>query len=253
MTLLALPDEVLFEICHQVDPQSMISLKSDDIPLNNLSKTCRRLGCIAQKVLYRSVRPRKLGRFLCTIIARPELAAQDDIEKIDIDFERPCYSTGHPLALDDYYDSFKAFDKLERLSIRTTLFGTKDEDGEGLIPKFPADVQDLVAKLPGSLTSITFFGSHKDWNGIMVLAEAIKQGYFPRLKEVLVEQEEEESERSRKLLAACGVYYEEIIRDLLYCSTCDIDTTIIYVTDNEEIDSDNNEEIDSNTDEESDN
>ncbi|EHK17147.1 uncharacterized protein TRIVIDRAFT_226990 [Trichoderma virens Gv29-8] len=180
------------------------------------------------------------------------------LKQIELDFERACHDKIFPLAPEDYYDGFKNFDRLEKLSLQTTRFGTKDEDGKGLIPKFPADVQDLIAKLPMSLTSITFFGSHKDWNGIRVLAEATKQGYFPRLKEVMAEQKEEDLEykRSHNLLAACGVDYDELYtRGFLECSDClwGVPHSYHYLSydiyeesdsDDEESNSENNEESD---------
>ncbi|KAL7934532.1 hypothetical protein V8C35DRAFT_326930 [Trichoderma chlorosporum] len=108
-----------------------------------------------------------------------------------------------PLWIIDSLSSLRDFERLETLWVRTTSFGTEDEDE--VVPIFPKDVQHLVSMLPQSLRRLGFCGSHSDWNGIETLAEAILEGHFPRLRVVLLEQEKEEFEYSCELLAAVNV------------------------------------------------
>ncbi|KAL7906344.1 hypothetical protein GGI35DRAFT_487537 [Trichoderma velutinum] len=113
-----------------------------------------------------------------------------------------------PLYFDEMYPegylgSLRDFDRLEALWVQTTSFGTDDNDAT--VPIFPADMDDLVRMLPESLTCLGFCGSHEDWDGIEILADAIEEGHFPRLTMVWVEQEGEMFEDSCNLLASLGV------------------------------------------------
>ncbi|KAL6694578.1 hypothetical protein J3F84DRAFT_400303 [Trichoderma pleuroticola] len=108
-----------------------------------------------------------------------------------------------PLGKDDYLHSFHDFDKLETLWVRTTSFGTDDDEKD--VPLFPRDVQELVKMLPASLICLGFSGSHKNWDGIKTLAKAIRGGHFQRLKKVVLEQEQAEFQKSCEILAAVGV------------------------------------------------
>ncbi|KAK4073387.1 uncharacterized protein Triagg1_5213 [Trichoderma aggressivum f. europaeum] len=85
---------------------------------------------------------------------------------------------------EEYYGSFRGFDSLESLWVLTAGFGSVDDQGT---PSFPENVQQLVTMLPGSLTCIYFQGFHEKWNKIHVMAQAIREGHFPRLKRVVVE------------------------------------------------------------------
>ncbi|KAL7798688.1 hypothetical protein V8C43DRAFT_328602 [Trichoderma afarasin] len=100
--------------------------------------------------------------------------------------------------------SLRDFDGLETLWVRTTDFGTDDEDED--VPIFPEDVEDLVSKLPQSLICLGFCGSHTNWDGIEILQEAILEGYFPNLEFVLLEHKKEEFEYARELLADVDVF-----------------------------------------------
>ncbi|KAK4061961.1 hypothetical protein Trihar35433_9561 [Trichoderma harzianum] len=108
-----------------------------------------------------------------------------------------------PLGEDDYLHSFHDFDKLETLWVRTTSFGTDDDEKD--VPLFPQDVQELVKMLPPSLICLGFSGSHKNWDGVKTLANAIRGGHFQRLKKVVLEQEQAEFQKSCEILAAVGV------------------------------------------------
>ncbi|OPB41451.1 hypothetical protein A0O28_0081710 [Trichoderma guizhouense] len=104
---------------------------------------------------------------------------------------------------EDYLGSLRDLDKLEALWVETTSFGTDEDDAT--VPIFPADIDDLVKMLPESLTCLGFCGSHNNWDGIEILAEAIDEGHFPRLEMVWVEQEGEIFEDSCDILASVGV------------------------------------------------
>ncbi|QYT00486.1 hypothetical protein H0G86_007567 [Trichoderma simmonsii] len=103
----------------------------------------------------------------------------------------------------DYLGSLRDLDKLEALWVQTTSFGTDEDDAT--VPIFPEDIDHLVKMLPESLTCLGFCGSHNNWDGIEILAEAIEEGHFPRLEVVMVEQEGEIFEDSRDILASVGV------------------------------------------------
>ncbi|KAL7947413.1 hypothetical protein V8C42DRAFT_343361 [Trichoderma barbatum] len=123
------------------------------------------------------------------------------LKHLNIAFDRGNNFLAAPVA-EDYLTSFHDFAGLETLWVRTTGFGTTGVEQE--VPSFPADVNDLVAKLPASLTCIGFVGSHKDWDGIEKLAAAIEAGNFSNLKTVLVEQEEKQFDESYYILRAVG-------------------------------------------------
>lgn len=108
-----------------------------------------------------------------------------------------------PMMLEDHPGSFRDFDKLETLFVRTTSLGAQWSFEE--TPTFPATVQDLVDMLPESLTLLAFCGRHCRWRGLEKLAQAIRDGHFPKLTTVLVEQEGEDFNESRADLAAVGV------------------------------------------------
>lgn len=90
------------------------------------------------------------------------------------------------LRQEEYFSSFREFNALESLWVLTISFGSKDD--RGTIPTFPKNVQHLVSMLPESLTCICFCGSHKEWDGLRVLARALQEGHFPRLKSVMLEK-----------------------------------------------------------------
>ncbi|RFU72229.1 f-box-like domain-containing [Trichoderma arundinaceum] len=102
----------------------------------------------------------------------------------------------------DYLDSFREFDRLETLLVRTAGFG---EEGDGeQEPAFPASAEHLVEMLPQSLTVLGFCGEHRKWDGVGRLAQAIRQGNFQKLKRVLLEIVDD-FEGSREILRTVGV------------------------------------------------
>ncbi|PNP47127.1 hypothetical protein THARTR1_10632 [Trichoderma harzianum] len=104
---------------------------------------------------------------------------------------------------EDYLDSFRDFDGLETLWVLPISFGTADTQSGA--PIFLRDVQDLVDMLPQSLTCLGLSCMHEDWQGIKILALAIEQGYFPKLKQVMVEQIDSDYDESCRILAPLNV------------------------------------------------
>ncbi|PTB62546.1 hypothetical protein BBK36DRAFT_1087766, partial [Trichoderma citrinoviride] len=117
-----------------------------------------------------------------------------------------------PYFLDEDYEvmsdrgSFRGFDGLETLYMNAESFNTEGaKDFEALFPIFPADVVEMVDLLPESLLCLGFYDLRCQWKGIDVLAQAIREGHFPRLKTVYLTLEGADLEESRSILAAVGV------------------------------------------------
>ncbi len=108
-----------------------------------------------------------------------------------------------PLDQDDYLGTFHDFALLETLLVTTTSFSGQPEDED--MPRFPESVRELVDALPESLTLLGFCGRNKGWTGLEKLAQAVRDGYFPKLKKVLVQQDGEDLSRSQEALAAVGI------------------------------------------------
>lgn len=118
-------------------------------------------------------------------------------------FNLSCHLDDADLDPEDYLSSFSDFDGLETLWVLPISFGITDTEMGA--PIFPKDVQDLVTMLPQSLTCLGLCCMREDWQGIKILALAIKQGYFPKLKQVMVEQTEIEYDESCEMLAPLNV------------------------------------------------
>ncbi|KAF3072721.1 hypothetical protein CFAM422_004795 [Trichoderma lentiforme] len=128
---------------------------------------------------------------------------RNTLKRLNLVFSKDYPLYLHEMEPEDYLGSLRDLDKLEALWVQTTSFGTDEDDAT--VPIFPADVDDLVKMLPESLTCLGFCGSHNNWDGIEILAEAIDEGHFPRLEVVWVEQEGEIFEDSCDILASVGV------------------------------------------------
>ncbi|OPB41450.1 hypothetical protein A0O28_0081700 [Trichoderma guizhouense] len=131
------------------------------------------------------------------------------LKHLRLHFGRTFHYRERPLEEEEYLSSFRDFDILESLSVLTASFGSKDDDAT--IPIFPENVQHLVSILPKSLTCIIFRGWHEEWNGMRVLAQAIQEGQFPRLKKVVMELSDQFMDESyEEILTPLGVCFETI-------------------------------------------
>ncbi|KAL7813959.1 hypothetical protein V8C44DRAFT_326800 [Trichoderma aethiopicum] len=104
--------------------------------------------------------------------------------------------------------SFRSLDGLETLWIEVGC--AIPQRWKPRITRFPADTAEMIELLPESLRLIYFRGLSREWHGIEMLALAIHEGHFPRLKTVVVQQVGAKLRKSRKLLAAVGVACESI-------------------------------------------
>ncbi|TFB00758.1 hypothetical protein CCMA1212_007355 [Trichoderma ghanense] len=106
----------------------------------------------------------------------------------------------------DDVGSFRDFEKLETLRVSSLSFRGLGSAQRGLeVFEYPTTVSELVDMLPESLTLLHCDKCHAKWDGMEMLAEAIRQGHFPRLKVVISGERGPKLEESRKMLAAVGV------------------------------------------------
>ncbi|UKZ81333.1 hypothetical protein TrVFT333_009105 [Trichoderma virens FT-333] len=178
----------------------------DEVSLRNIIDSCPKLEYFKYSdadytaVPYRIVHP---STFTWGQAQQMLRSRRQTLKKVNFEFGKMYLATrDEPLGPGDYLGSFHDFEKLETLWVRTTSFGTQDDQ---TIPTFPANVQDLISKLPESLICLGFCGSHKNWNGIKILATAIREGHFPKLKTVMVEQGRKGFEESCEILTDVGV------------------------------------------------
>ncbi|KAM6484566.1 hypothetical protein HDV62DRAFT_355987 [Trichoderma sp. SZMC 28011] len=128
---------------------------------------------------------------------------RDTLKHLRLDFNQAMSAMfEYSIKQEEYFGSFREFDALESLWVLTVGFGSW-EDG-AIFPTFPENVQHSVSMLPKSLTCIYFSGCLRSWNGIKVLAQAVREGHFPKLKRVAVE--EDDASMAAKVLP----YYEEL-------------------------------------------
>ncbi|KAL7934533.1 hypothetical protein V8C35DRAFT_326932 [Trichoderma chlorosporum] len=123
---------------------------------------------------------------------------------------------------DELFESFRDFDGLETLWLRITGFGLT-VNNEVTTNTFPTDVEHVVSMLPGSLIRLGFFGILTGWDGKRILAQAIRDGHFPRLQIVMVEQGSKGLKEWEKILAEVGVackYAGRTIDDAPMCGRC---------------------------------
>ncbi|KAL6786754.1 hypothetical protein J3E68DRAFT_445883 [Trichoderma sp. SZMC 28012] len=125
------------------------------------------------------------------------------LKHLNLTFNLNCRMDVDDLGPDDYLSSFDDFDGLETLWLLPIGFGTTPA-GFGP-PIFPRDVDDLVTMLPQSLICLGLCCPLENWQGIKTLALAIEQGYFPKLKYVMVDQTECEYDESCEMLAPLNV------------------------------------------------
>ncbi|UKZ55565.1 hypothetical protein TrVGV298_009389 [Trichoderma virens] len=188
----------LSEVCSLSLEDCCISKRS----LRKIIDSCPKLECF--NYVFRDVGVVDADPFTWGQAQQMLRSRRQTLKKVNFEFGKMYLTTrDEPLEPGDYLGSFHDFEKLETLWVRTTSFGAQDDDTT--IPTFPANVQDLISKLPGSLICLGFCGSHKNWDGIKILAMAIREGHFPKLKTVMVEQEQTEFEESCEILAAVGV------------------------------------------------
>ncbi|KAL6786753.1 hypothetical protein J3E68DRAFT_445878 [Trichoderma sp. SZMC 28012] len=152
------------------------------------------------------------GKLSWSLVQRMLQSQRQTLKHLRLEFGRKSHSIRR-VEQKEYFGSFCEFDGLESLWVLKDSFGSKDNDGR--FPTFPESVQHLVSMLPESLTCISFSGFHKEWNGVQVMAQAIQEGYFPRLKRVMVEKfhifhdsEKAELGYYQELFTALGVCFE---------------------------------------------
>ncbi|KAM6484565.1 hypothetical protein HDV62DRAFT_379023 [Trichoderma sp. SZMC 28011] len=125
------------------------------------------------------------------------------LKHLNFMFDLDCDLDVDDLDPEDYLSSFDDFDGLETLWLLPISFGRTDTECGP--PIFPRDVDDLVTMLPQSLTCLGLSCMHENWQGIKTLALAIEQGYFPKLKHVMVDQITSEYDKSCEILAPLNV------------------------------------------------
>ncbi|PTB72790.1 hypothetical protein M440DRAFT_1433563 [Trichoderma longibrachiatum ATCC 18648] len=111
----------------------------------------------------------------------------------------------------DDVGSFRDFERLETLRVESLSFrGLRFSDERGLeFYGYPETVSELVGMLPESLTVLRCDHCHAKWDGMELLAQAIRLGHFPRLKTVVSGEWGLKLEASRRMLAAIGVTCKE--------------------------------------------
>ncbi|KAH0495830.1 hypothetical protein TgHK011_009359 [Trichoderma gracile] len=106
----------------------------------------------------------------------------------------------------DDVGSFRDFEKLETLHVTSLSFRGIRSTEQGLeFYGYPETVSELVGMLPESLALLNYETCHDKWDGMEMLAQAIRQGHLPRLKTVISGELGTTLVETRSILAAVGV------------------------------------------------
>ncbi|OTA03505.1 hypothetical protein A9Z42_0039960 [Trichoderma parareesei] len=113
---------------------------------------------------------------------------------------------GQPYNPADDMGSFRDFERLETLHVSSLSLRGLQPTQHGLeFYGYPATVSELVSILPESLTLLHCDRCHEMWHGMKMLARAIQQGHFPRLKTVISGEWGVKLRQSYEMLADFGV------------------------------------------------